>query len=116
MRRHGLKTVLQVLMFLIIAIAGFGEAVHHLWNWLMPELFHLPLITFWQGVGLLALSWVLFGGWRGFRGPGRGRGAHWRHQMSERWERMSPEERAKFREGMRGGCGRSGRRPEETKA
>jgi hypothetical protein len=30
---------------------------------------------------------------------------HWRRRMRERWERMTPEEREKFREGMRGWCG-----------
>ncbi len=33
----------------------FGEVVMHLWNWLMPMLFGLHAITFWQGIGLLIL-------------------------------------------------------------
>jgi len=103
MKPHWIGIVLRVALFLTIAIAGFGQAVHYLWNWLMPALFGLPALTFWQAVGLLALSWVLFGGWRGFRGPGH-RG-HWRRGMMERWELMTPEERAKFREGLRGRCG-----------
>ena len=96
------KILVFVILFLTIVIAGFGNAVLYLWNWLMPELFGLHPITFWQAVGLLGLSWLLFGGWRGFRGPGYGR--RWRHRMAERWEQMTPEEREKFREGMRG-CG-----------
>ncbi len=97
--------VVKVIVFLIVAIVVFGEAVFHLWNWLLPGLFHLPVITFWQGVGLLALSWLLFGGLRGFGGHGRGFRGHWRHRMQERWEQMSPEERDKFREWMQGRCG-----------
>ena len=31
-----------------------------LWNWLMPALFHLPVITVWQAWGLLFLSALLF--------------------------------------------------------
>jgi len=31
-----------------------------LWNWLMPLLFHLPVITWWQAVGISILSWLLF--------------------------------------------------------
>lgn len=31
-----------------------------LWNWLMPELFGLPVITFWQAVGLNLLCFILF--------------------------------------------------------
>jgi hypothetical protein len=36
--------------------------------------------------------------------------------MMERWERMTPEERQKFKEGMRGRCGPFGRSSVETKA
>ena len=64
MIRRVIGMIIKVILFLIIAIAGFGQAVHYLWNRLMPILFHLPAITFWQAVGLLALSWLLFGGWR----------------------------------------------------
>ena len=31
-----------------------------LWNWLMPELFHLPTITIWQAWGLNVLCSLLF--------------------------------------------------------
>jgi hypothetical protein len=111
---HVIGMIIKVALFLLIVIAGFGQGVHHLWNWLMPTLFRLPAITFWQSVGLLALSWMLFGGWRGFHGRGWGRrGGPWRREMFERWEKMTPEEREKFREGMRGRCGRG---PAEAQA
>src|SRR5215467_8680893 len=90
----------KVALFLTIAIAGFGQAVLHLWNWLMPSLFGLHAITFWQAVGLLALSWILFGGWRGFGGRPVDK-SRWRRRMMERWDQMTPEEREKFRAGMR---------------
>jgi hypothetical protein len=105
MKRRWPLVVLKVALFVTIAIAGFGQATLHLWNWLMPVLFRLPAITFWQAVGLMALSWILFGGWRGFRGPGPGYRRHWKRRMMERWEQMTPEEREKFRQGMRGRCG-----------
>ena len=98
------KIVMMVVIFLPLAIAAFGEAVLHLWNWLMPTLFHLPAIGFWQAVGLLALSWLLFGGLRG-SGPRSGYRGNWRRRMQERWEQMTPEERDKFREWMQSRCG-----------
>lgn len=104
MKRNWVKIVIMVALFLTIAIAGFGQAVFHLWNWLMPSLFGLHPITFWQAVGLLALSWVLFGGWRMGGRPGYGYRGHWRRRVMERWEQMTPEEREKFREGMRSRC------------
>ena len=95
-----MRMIIGGLIALTIALAVFGQAVHYLWNWLMPALFRLPPITFWQSVGLLALSWVLFGSWRGYRGP--------RRHMMGRWNRMTPEERAKFRELMLSRCGSFG--------
>ena len=86
---------------LVIFIAIGGEVVMHLWNWLLPTLFGWPQITFWQALGLLALCRILFGGFGG-------RGFHhsnFRRRMTERWERMTPEEREKFRQGMRSCCG-----------
>jgi hypothetical protein len=85
-----------------IVIAGFGWAVLALWNWLMPAIFGLPPLGFWQAVGLLGLSWILFGGWRGF---GHHRGHYWRQRMHERWEQMTPEERENFRKAMAHRCG-----------
>jgi Ca2+/H+ antiporter, TMEM165/GDT1 family len=105
MRKHWPIILLKILVAVAIFIAVFGQIVLRLWNWLMPSLFGLHPITFWQALGLLALSWILFGGMRGFhrgRRPGYGR---WRHRMRERWEQMTPEERERFRQGMRSRCG-----------
>lgn len=40
----------------------FGSALilMLLWNWLMPELFKLPAITYWQSLGLHVLCNLLF--------------------------------------------------------
>ena len=40
----------------------FGYVIMWLWNWLMPTLFGLTVITYWQAVGILVLSKLLFGG------------------------------------------------------
>ena len=80
-----------------------GEIVRLLWNWLLPSLFGVREITFWQAFGLLALCRILFGG-LGVRGSSR-RHARRRieervdERMWERWERMTPEERERFRQG-----------------
>jgi len=83
-----------------LAIAVFGFLVMGLWNWLIPVLFGRPEITFWQAAGLLGLSRILLGGFRGPGGPPHWR---WRRRMMERWEQMTPEEREKFRRGLRSG-------------
>src|SRR5712691_13006269 len=92
--------------FLIPVLIAFfiligGEAVMHLWNWLLPALFGWRQITFWQAVGILALCRILFGG-LGRHGFDR---SNFRRRMAERWERMTPEERERFRQGVRGRCG-----------
>ena len=110
---HGIAHFIRIVIMLIIATGVFGTAVYRLWNWLMPTLFRLPAITFWQGVGLLALSWLLFGRFRGFPGRGRRFGGPWRRGADGRWERMTPEEREKFRESVRGRCGQG---PAEAQA
>jgi len=58
----------KVLLGIGFAVLGvgllflFGWVVMLLWNWLMPEIFGLKTITYWQGGGLLALSSILFKG------------------------------------------------------
>jgi len=87
-----------------------GELVMHLWNWLLPTLFGWRQITFWQAIGLLALCRILFGGWSG--GGQRSKSGR---RMAERWERMTPEEREKFRQSMRSRCGGLGAPASGTK-
>ena len=89
----------------IVAFAAFitlgSCVVQQLWNWLMPAIFGLRAITVWQGLGLLALCRILFGG---FKGHGSGKHA-FRRKMGDRWDNMSPDDRDRFRQGMRGPWG-----------
>lgn len=55
-----------------------------LWNWLMPAIFKLPTIGFWQAAGLLVLSHLLLkGGMGGRYGHARTRKARLREAMRE---------------------------------
>jgi len=101
MKKHWIVRKLRILLFVAAAILVFGFVVMSLWNWLMPSLFGWRVIDFWQALGLLVLSRILLGGFRGRPGAQM----YWRRRMMERWEQMTPEEREKFREGMRGRCG-----------
>lgn len=99
MRRHRAVRVLMLLPLGLAAIAVFGVVVMSLWNWLLPPLFNVKSIGFWQALGVLLLSRMLFGGFGG--------GHHRRHSggMGARWERMTPEEREQVRQGLRERCG-----------
>jgi Ca2+/H+ antiporter, TMEM165/GDT1 family len=101
MNSNRIVKVIKVVLFAVLFVGVFGFVVMSLWNWLMPIIFGLHPIHFWQAVGLLILSKILFGGFHGRHG-GR---MHWRKRMMERWQHMTPEEREKFRQNMRGRCG-----------
>ena len=90
------QRIFKFVVFGIAAVIVFGVVVMSLWNWLVPAVFGGREITFWQALGLLLLSKILFGGFRGGR-PGPG---HWRGRMRDRWAEMTPEERERFHDGI----------------
>lgn len=94
MRRKRLGRVMMMLPLFLLGTALFGWVIMSLWNALMPALFGLKAIGYWQALGLFILAKILFGG---FAGSG-GRSGFWRHRMMERLERMTPEERERFRQ------------------
>jgi hypothetical protein len=71
-----------------------------LWNWLMPIIFDLTTITFWQALGLLVLSKILFGGFSGGKKGGSCNGSHnhrgWKHKFKHKWANMSEEDKTKW--------------------
>jgi hypothetical protein len=102
------KKLLWVAPAAILGIALFaflgGEIVRLLWNWLAPDLFGWREITFWQAFGLLALCRILFGS-HGFHVRPRRMADRFADRMTERWAEMSPEERERLRQSIRGRCG-----------
>jgi hypothetical protein len=101
---------------MVVLAALFATAlsfiVMELWNWLVPTIIGWKTIDFWQALGLLVLTRLLVG----FRG-GFWHHRRWHGRMAERWDRMTPEEREKFRAGMHSRCGHhhhDGPHPEAT--
>ncbi|MGB8958286.1 MAG: hypothetical protein WCC00_04655 [Candidatus Aminicenantales bacterium] len=69
-------------------LALFGAVTMWLWNWLMPAIFKLPEIGFWQAVGLLLLAQIFFKGGH----AGRAGRARWRRaKLRERMRQDEPE-------------------------
>lgn len=66
MRGKSPGEIAGMIIFGTIFITGlvilFGYVVMWLWNWLMPELFGLPTLTYWKAVGLFILLKILIGG------------------------------------------------------
>ncbi|RAS35540.1 hypothetical protein [Paraburkholderia bryophila] len=82
---------IAIVPLVVVGVAVLGWAVMTLWNWVVPALFvGARLIDFWHALGLLVLSRILFGGFRGHGGGWRER-RHWR-----KWQAMTPEEREQF--------------------
>ena len=98
---------LRMAAFAVVAVTVVGFILMSLWNWLVPAVFGGRTITFWQALGIFVLSKILFSV---FGRPGRG--GHWRHRMRDRLEHMTPDERERFRQGLRSRCRHAGMAPE----
>jgi len=72
----------------LAAVLGlaFGYFVMMLWNWLMPVIFGLKVITFWKAFGIIVLAKILFGG-HGIKGHGLDHNK-WRHHGWKAQNRM----------------------------
>ncbi|HNW27533.1 MAG TPA: hypothetical protein PKN50_03560 [Spirochaetota bacterium] len=67
--------VLAGVAFAILFALVFGLIVQYLWNWVMPDLFGLKAVTYWQAFALVILAKIFFGSFsrhHGRSGPGCG--------------------------------------------
>jgi len=97
---------LAPIWFLAVA-AGFSAAVMLLWNWLIPAIFGLSAISFWQALGILILSKLLFGSFR-FRHGKHGGWKRGDNPIHDKWMKMTPEQRKEFVNKRREHFGRGG--------
>ncbi|MGD9346611.1 MAG: hypothetical protein PVH84_12155 [Candidatus Aminicenantes bacterium] len=81
-------TVMGVILAALFALV-FGFVVKWLWNWLMPALFGLGMITYWQAFGIVILAKLIFGSLGGHH---RDRSDHFRNKFHEKWHRPWGEE------------------------
>ena len=86
-------------LFLLIPLVFFAVTgiVMWLWNTLLPEIIGVKAITYWQAMGILVLSKILFGG---FHGKGGKCHKFSKHQIEQKMEGMSLEEKEKLKEIM----------------
>ncbi len=91
----------------------FGWLVMLLWNWLMPVIFGLGTLTYWQSFGIVILAKLIFGAaggrhhgrgfrpgggpwdehWKGGRERWRWYGDFWREEGKEAFERYTQKKR-----------------------
>jgi len=103
--RNTIKFRFAGICIMLAAYAVFGAVVMLLWNALMPQIFALPVLHYWQALGLLILARVLFGGLggighgfgrRGILGSGEDRLFHHGNKFREKWMSMNADERKEF--------------------
>jgi|SRR6185437_2533289 len=85
-------------LFFIAAILLLAAGTLFLWNEFLPRLIHVPAINYWQALGLLILSRILFGSFR-FGGFG------WQRSKASF---LNEEDRAAFKEEWRKRCEQHG--------
>jgi len=95
-KRRVMQLAALVIPVFVAFVAVGGLVVQQLWNWLLPPISGWHEVTYWEALGILALSRILFGGLAGFPRP------NYRRSTAERWERLTPEQRERFRQGTRG--------------
>ncbi len=96
---HGNMKCWKIAVLVVGGIAAISWVVMALWNWLLPNLFvGIKEISYVQAMGVLVLSKILFGGFRGHGGMHKR--MHHHHLKN-----MTAEEREKSQAEMSSGCG-----------
>ena len=60
MMNNTIQTILTTILIVAVTAVILGLPLMWLWNWLMPTIFYLDEITFWQACGLQLLATLLF--------------------------------------------------------
>ena len=110
-RTFWLKKAVKFVFFAALFVVAAVYLNQSLWNWLVPSLFHGPVIGFAQTLGLLVLSRILFGGFGRGGGNWAQKRRQWKQHLESKVAHLSPEEREKFRQQMQNRCANWGRRP-----
>lgn len=85
------------LLFPPAVLAIVTYIVMWLWNTILTAVVGVHEVNFWQAMGILVLSKILFGGFHGRCGTGPFRKIH-KKQMEQEMSGMSEEEKQKLKE------------------
>ena len=89
--------------FIPLIIVALAAIVMLLWNAILPEVLPVSKITYWQAMGILILSKILFGGFRmGSRFKNHHAQVH--NNFKDKFMNMSDEERKNFRDQWKNRC------------
>ena len=105
MKKFWIKKGLLFLLCFVTFGLLIGLLVMGLWNAILPAVLGVKTITFLQALGILLLSKILFGGFKGGSGRFGDRKQEWRKKMQEKFGSMTPEEKEKFKSEWKNRCG-----------
>ena len=112
MKRRFIKERIPIIILGVLAIiALLSFIVMSLWNIILSPVLHIGVINFWQALGILVLSKILFGGFHR-----RHWGSDRRHAWQQKFATMTPEEREKFKSEWRNRCNRWSGKDQSTAA
>ena len=98
-----IKRGIFILIAIVAGVFVFGSVVMLLWNNILPAVFGIGTITFWQALGILVLSKILFGGFGG--GHRRHKCHDHGHDWHGKWMHLTPEQKEKMKSEWKGRCG-----------
>jgi hypothetical protein len=104
-RRFRFGKAVMILVFATAFVMLFTFIVMSLWNAVLPDVLGVKVISFWQALGILVLSKILFSGFGGWSHKREHFKNRMREKMMARWDQMTPEQREKFKEELKKRCG-----------
>jgi hypothetical protein len=106
--------IVGIVLCVVLIAALVGWVVMLLWNNVLAQVVNVGLINFWQALGLLLLSKILFSGFgRKKWGHGGRWGQDWKQKWEEKMQHMSPEEREKAKQEWSSRCRMWGKKDQE---
>ncbi len=93
-----------IFLFIIAGIFALSAVVMFLWNAILPDVIDVNPLNYWQALGILVLSKILFGGSK--FGPGRKHYKNKHLHFKEKFMNMTDEQKESFREEWRYRCGK----------
>ncbi len=100
MKKHKGFRFIAMIFIAATIIALLALVVMLLWNWLIPSIFIAgPAITYWQALGLMVLSKILFGGLKPPQHPyAQAKKEMWQKKFREKWDGMDPKKKNKIKD------------------
>lgn len=100
---HPSKYGKMIVSFILIAII-YVLAFYSLWNWLMPKIFGLQVLSIWEAIGLLFLFKLIFGFHIGKNHSSSHCNQGWKRHLKMKMEGMSEEEKDLFKKKFEDRC------------